>query len=197
MKSFWNERYDQKAYIYGKAPNAFFASQLVKLPKGRILLPAEGEGRNAVFAAIKGWEVHAFDYSDAAKSKAMELAKTYDVHIDYDVMEVSDFQPDKQVDVMALIFAHFAGEERVQLFKKLQDAIIPGGYLIMEVFSKNQLGRTSGGPQDAELLYSKAEIQALFPQLDFQILEETKTTLDEGMYHQGEAAVIRVLAQRK
>ena len=66
----------------------------------------------------------------------------------------------------------------------------------MEVFSKNQLGRESGGPKDLDLLYSKDEIKSLFPSLDFVILEETKTMLDEGSFHQGEAAVIRAVAQK-
>lgn len=45
---------------YGTEPNAFFKAQLDQLTPGRLLLPAEGEGRNAVYAAKKGWEVAAF-----------------------------------------------------------------------------------------------------------------------------------------
>lgn len=197
MKQFWNERYGQKMYSYGKAPNAFFSQKLMHLPKGKILLPAEGEGRNAVYAAIKGWKVKAFDYSEEGQRKALELAKSYDVSIDYTLMEAADFQTSEQFDVIALIFAHFAGEERKQLFEKLEQSLAPEGYLIMEVFSKNQIGRDSGGPKDPELLYSKGEIQSLFSELDFLILEETRIELDEGIFHQGDAAVIRVLAQKK
>jgi 2-polyprenyl-3-methyl-5-hydroxy-6-metoxy-1,4-benzoquinol methylase len=197
MKNFWNERYGQKMYSYGKAPNAFFAQKLMHLPKGKILFPAEGEGRNAVYAAIKGWNVKAFDYSEEGRKKALELAKSYDVSIDYDLIDASDFQVTEQYDVIALIFAHFAGEERKQLFLKLEQSLAPEGYLIMEVFSKSQIGRESGGPKDPEFLYSKAEIQSLLPDLDFLILEETRIELDEGIYHQGDAAVIRVLAQKK
>jgi 2-polyprenyl-3-methyl-5-hydroxy-6-metoxy-1,4-benzoquinol methylase len=197
MKNFWNERYGQKMYSYGKAPNAFFAQKLMHLPKGKILLPAEGEGRNAVYAAIKGWKVKAFDYSEEGRKKALELAKSYDVSIDYELIDASDFQVTDQYDVVALIYAHFAGEEREQLFLKLEQSLAPEGYLIMEVFSKSQIGRESGGPKDPELLYSKAEIQSLLPDLDFLILEETRIELDEGIFHQGDAAVIRVLAQKK
>ncbi len=196
MKDFWNERYGQMLYHYGKAPNVFFAHQLEKLPKGKILLPAEGEGRNAVFAAIKGWKVSAFDFSEEGHNKALKLAEEYEVEIDYQLIEASKFEPNTSYDVVALIFAHFAGEERSVLFKNLEKALAPGGYLIMEVFSKNQLGRTSGGPKDIDLLYSKEEIKELFPSLDFIILEETKAELDEGDHHQGEAAVIRVVAQK-
>lgn len=197
MKNFWNERYGQKMYSYGKAPNAFFAQKLMNLPKGKILFPAEGEGRNAVYAAIKGWKVKAFDYSEEGRKKALELAHSYDVSIDYDLTDASDFQVTEQYDVIALIFAHFAGEERRQLFLKLEQSLAPEGYLIMEVFSKSQIGRESGGPKDPELLYSKGEIHSLLPDLDFLILEETRIELDEGIYHQGDAAVIRVLAQKK
>ena len=197
MKEFWNERYGQKMYVYGKAPNVFFANQINLLPKGKLLLPAEGEGRNAVYAALKGWKVSAFDYSEAGKEKALELASSYEVSIDYQLQNADDFQVGDGFDAIALVFAHFSGVERTHLFKKLEDSLVPGGHLIMEVFSKNQMGRESGGPQNLELLYSKDEIKALFPNLDFQILEETRTVLDEGAHHQGDAAVIRVFAEKK
>ncbi len=41
---------------------------------GQILLPAEGEGRNAVYAAKRGLSVYAFDISSNAKKKALENA---------------------------------------------------------------------------------------------------------------------------
>ena len=72
---FWNERYAQKEFVYGTQPNTFFKEQLDKLDTGNILLPAEGEGRNAVFAASQGWDVLAFDISESGKKKAIQLAK--------------------------------------------------------------------------------------------------------------------------
>jgi cyclopropane fatty-acyl-phospholipid synthase-like methyltransferase len=197
MKEFWNERYSKSLYHYGKAPNAFFASYLTRLPKGDLLLPAEGEGRNAVYAAYKGWKVTAFDFSEEGRKKALALAQSYDVEIDYQLMHASDFKAAKTYDAIALIFAHFAGEERKQLFANLEKSLAPGGHLIMEVFSKNQIGKESGGPKDLELLYSRAEIMSLFPNLNFSILEETKVDLDEGYSHQGEAVVIRGFAEKE
>ena len=73
MKKFWNERYADSQYAYGTEPNAFFKSQIDQRPAGRILLPAEGEGRNAVYAATLGWDVYAFDFSTKAKEKALLL----------------------------------------------------------------------------------------------------------------------------
>lgn len=193
MKNFWDERFEQPMYVYGKAPNDFFAQRLNQLTKGRILLPAEGEGRNAVYAAIKGWGVTAFDYSEEGRKKALALANAYDVEIDYQLVKASDFSSDTKFDAVAMIFAHFSGQERIDLCRELENSISKGGHLIMEVFSKSQLGRASGGPKNLDLLYSKEEVKSLFTNIDFLILEETKVMLNEGSHHQGEAAVIRAV----
>jgi hypothetical protein len=62
MKEMWNKRYAAKEFAYGTKPNAFFKMSLEKYhSKGSLLLGAEGEGRNAVYAATKGLAVFAFD----------------------------------------------------------------------------------------------------------------------------------------
>jgi hypothetical protein len=65
MSNTWNERYSKTEYVYGEIPNVFFAAQLGTLQPGNIILPCEGEGRNAVYAASQGWNVEAFDSSEA------------------------------------------------------------------------------------------------------------------------------------
>lgn len=54
MKEFWNDRYGQLEFAYGIEPNVFFKQELDELKEGTILLPAEGEGRNAISTAKKG-----------------------------------------------------------------------------------------------------------------------------------------------
>lgn len=83
MKEFWDERYAVDEYVYGKEANLFLQSKLVGIEPGKALFPAEGEGRNAVFAATLGWDVTAFDISSSAKIKADKLAEEKDVSIDY------------------------------------------------------------------------------------------------------------------
>jgi len=69
---FWNERYIAEEYVYGKEPNFFFfrnfINQKLQTP-GKLLLPAEGEGRNAIFAAGHGYQVTAFDFSPDGKKR--------------------------------------------------------------------------------------------------------------------------------
>jgi len=83
MTDFWNERFGAEEYAYGTAPNQYYKEQLDKLLPGKILFPAEGEGRNAVFAAKLGWQVTAFDPSIEGKRKAEKLATENSVSIDY------------------------------------------------------------------------------------------------------------------
>ncbi len=82
---FWNSRYSATGYTYGTEPNRFYAEQLETIRPGKILFPAEGEGRNAVYAAEKGFEVVAFDGSNEARKKALQLASERNVTIDYHV----------------------------------------------------------------------------------------------------------------
>ena len=56
MKEFWDTRYAEIDFAYGKTPNTFFKDSIDKLTPGKLLLPADGEGRNAVYAATKGWD---------------------------------------------------------------------------------------------------------------------------------------------
>lgn len=198
MKAFWEERFAQPSYIYGKEPNKFFAVSLAELSPGRILLPGEGEGRNAVFAARKGWEVHAFDYSEEAKKKAQALAEETGVEIAYDISSYEDYKLTRDdFDVVGLFYSHAQPEVRKQLHRKAYEGLRTGGVIIAEYFAKEQLGRSSGGPKKAEMLLSAEELQADFKALEIVYLEEIHAVLSEGTYHQGLASIIRLIARKK
>jgi SAM-dependent methyltransferase len=200
MKEFWNERYGQEAYAYGTEPNAFFKSQLDQLSPGRLLLPAEGEGRNAVYAAKKGFKVSAYDWSEAACAKATKLAEQHQVKIDYQIcsLEHLAFAPE-QFDALAMIYVHFAQTIRSQNLTRLLSLLKPGGSFIFEAFSDNHLDYQErnpaiGGPKDPQVLYS---LEGLLSELNGHQLiysSQEETTLSEGTYHQGLAEVVRIHA---
>lgn len=195
MKSFWNERYQQEIYSYGIHPNAFLASQLNETSEtGYILLPCEGEGRNAVFAAKKGWKVDAFDYSESGFNKAQKLAKEYGVSIHYSVCDALeyDYGVDKY-DVIAFIYAHFDESARIYVHRKAVEALKKGGKIILEAFQPEQLNNNSGGPKDLRLLYTKEQLKEDFHSLNILQCEYTTINLDEGPYHQGKAEVVRLI----
>lgn len=92
MKEFWDSRYANEEYAYGIRPNKFLKQELLKLKPKSILFPAEGEGRNAVFAAKNGWKVKAFDFSVSAQEKALKLANQQNTTIDYETVGFDDFK---------------------------------------------------------------------------------------------------------
>ena len=194
MNDFWNERYATKEYAYGIEPNQFYKEQLEKLNSGKILFPAEGEGRNAVYAAKKGWDVFAFDPSVEGKRKAEKLVSENGVNIDYQIAgyENVHFKP-HFFDCIVLIFAHMHPLKRTEVHQKLTFYLKPGGILILEGFSKNQISYNSGGPRDVNMLFSKEELQSDFGLYSKLTIAETDIILDEGPFHQGKASVIRVL----
>lgn len=203
MKEFWNARYSEKEFAYGKEPNVFFKEQLNRISPGKLLLPAEGEGRNAVYAAKNGWQVTAFDSSEAGKEKAVQLAAEYGVDINYIVQgfDSIDF-PFEYFDAIALIYAHFPKEFRREWHQKVQRWLKPGGTLILEAFSKdhlkfNSVNEKAGGPKDIELLFSTSLLGEDFGEIAPELLEEVEVELQEGNYHVGKSSVVRMVGQKK
>jgi len=195
--SFWNERYSQKDFVYGESSNIFFAETLEKLKPGKIILPCDGEGRNAVHAAREGWEVKAFDLSDAGKLKADHLELKYGVEIDFQIMDaLLASYPENSVDVVALIYTHLPPMVRVRLHQNIIKWLKPGGKVILETFCPEQLKNNSGGPKDINMLYTKELLTEDFKKLSIESLDYEKIELNEGKFHEGPADVIRMIATK-
>lgn len=196
-KQFWDDRYSSGNYIYGTQPNNFFRDKIDELEPGWLLLPAEGEGRNAIYAVRKGWKVDAFDISEKGRKKAMELAKSNHVSINYYLSNFEDFNiATEHYDAIALIYSHLHKSKRREIHRKFVAGLKPGGHLILEAFSKEQLGNGSGGPQDLEMLYDLDELLEDFDELQIEHADATEVELKEGMHHEGTANVIRILAMK-
>jgi SAM-dependent methyltransferase len=198
MKEMWEDRYSGETYAYGTEPNTFFRKVLDTMKPGRLLLPADGEGRNGVYAATAGWDVLCVDFSQNARRKAVELANQRKVHIHYNISDIVSYDyPHERFDCIALVYVHLPSEKRTQLHLQLVWALKPGGTIIIESFSKNQLRYASGGPRDEGLLYSAEDLKNDFSGLDIVSLSEEDIILNEGPFHQGKASVVRMIAHKK
>jgi cyclopropane fatty-acyl-phospholipid synthase-like methyltransferase len=202
MQDFWNNRYNQKDYAYGKQANQFFTKQIQNLQPGKALFPAEGEGRNAVYAAQLGWKVDAFDISIEGKNKAENLAKERKVSINYTVGDLENLHfKTNQFDLIVLIFAHFETSKISLYHNILASYLRKDGLLILEGFSKNHLNYNSknpnvGGPKDIDMLFSVDEIQNDFKDLHCLTCSENEIELNEGIYHVGKGSVIRYIGKK-
>lgn len=201
--SFWNARYIQPEYAYGELPNNYLKEKLEKTLGKKILFAAEGEGRNAVYAAKQGWDVSAYDLSVEGKNKAEKLAKKNAVHIDYRIGELEKLNFTKhEFDVIVLIYAHFPAAIKSQQHQLLDTYLKKGGTIIFEGFSKNNLkyrleNEQIGGPKDIASLFSIEEIQADFKDYEIIELEEKVVELNEGACHNGTGSVIRFIGRKK
>lgn len=199
----WNDRYSTDEFAYGEQPNNYLKEQLMQLEPGTILFPAEGEGRNAVFAAKLGWKVSAFDISVEGKNKALQFAENNNVSIDYQVGELQELDyKAEQFDAIALIYAHFPSAIKSTYHKTLSNYLRKGGLLIFEAFSKKHLDYLAknekvGGPKEIDMLFSIEEIRADFENYEILVLEEKEIELNEGLFHNGQGSVIRFVGRRK
>lgn len=199
-RTFWDNRYTEATYTYGTLPNQFFKQQLDLIPTpGRLLLLAEGEGRNAVYAAQKGWQVTAVDFSEKGRAKALALAADNGVHIDYQLANVQSYeiQQNGPWDAIGLIFAHFHSDIRSTIHKKCAKALRPGGRVILEAFNRKQIGRLSGGPKDMDMLYAKILLEDDFTDLEPLMAFELTMYLNEGNGHVGLAELVRYVAEKR
>ena len=193
---FWDNRYSAEEYVFGKEPNDFFKNKIDTLEPGKILVLAAGEGRDAVYAAKKGWEVLALDQSEKGKEKALKLSKEQNVTIEFqvcDILEIENFS----YDVIALIFFHLPSETRKRLYQKIVNGMRKGGMIILESFNPEQLNNNSGGPKDIDMLLTKEIIEKEFYGLSVIENNEEEIILNEGKGHVGKANVVRFVAVKE
>lgn len=196
QQEFWNSKFSRDGYLYGLKPNSFIASK-VKLFKraGKILCLGEGEGRNAIFLAKRGFEVTAIDASDIGLSKLEQRAKEEGLNIKTICLDLNDWEAEEKYDAIVASYLHMYEEDRAKLFENIDESLASEGVFVGEFFSVNQLNFSSGGPKDEKLLYKVEDFKNHYAFSDADIKEQI-TILDEGKGHQGEASVIRVFLQQ-
>lgn len=197
MKEKWNERYLQDDYIYGIQPNKFLEQELPSLKPGKILFPGDGEGRNSIYAAKLGWEVHAFDYSETGKQKAQKLAKQNHVNINYSISDVAEYKTHLKFDCIGIFYLHLSAEIRKKFHNQIPDLLNQNGKIIMEVFDISNQKYNIMGPRLPELLYSIEMLKNDFQYLKIEQIKQQNTILSEGSYHKGKAEIIRLIASKK
>lgn len=195
----WDQRYADDHYHYGTAPNAWLISQAWRLPRpGMALALADGEGRNGVWLAQQGLDTTSLDQSAAGLAKAQRLAQQRDVALRTVQADLADWVwPESAYAVIASIYVHLPDALRRRTHAGIARALQPGGWLVLEAFTPEQLACSSGGPRDLALLYTEPMLRADFAGLEVLELLSGEVLLDEGTGHRGPGRVLRVLARRK
>lgn len=197
----WDERYSETGFAYGTEPNDFLKDEYKRIPKGgHVLCLAEGEGRNAVFLARRGYQVTAVDQSRVGLEKAKSLAKEHGVEIDTVVADLAEYDLGiERWDGVVSIFAHVPPDLRAALHPRIAASLKRGGVLILEAYIERHLQKSGiGGPPPGQeaLFGSLDELNGDFADLDIQLARETDRHISEGKYHQGESAVVQFIARK-
>jgi Methyltransferase domain len=192
----WDDRYSDDEYIYGTEPNAFLVEHSSKLISP-VLSLAEGEGRNAVYLASLGLQVHCVDGSALGLAKARRLAASKGVDLSTEVVDLAVYQPAaNHYRSVISISAHLPSEIRCQLYPLVERCLLPDGILLLEAYAENQLSRDTGGPKDLDLLMSVSKIEREFANLEPIVLHEIERDVCEGKHHTGWASVVQFVARK-
>lgn len=199
MKDLWNERFGGAEYFYGTKPNAFLASQRHLLQAGQFVLSvADGEGRNGVWLAEQGLDVLAIDFSEKALQKSRKLAESRGVSLQTELVDVHTWAwGENRFDVIVAIFIQFASSaERPALHHAIQQALKPGGLLLLQGYTPKQLEYRTGGPSNIDNLYTAEDLRRDFGAMEILQLHEHDMEIHEGPGHSGMSALVDLVARK-
>ncbi|MDW8436600.1 MAG: class I SAM-dependent methyltransferase [Chloroherpetonaceae bacterium] len=193
----WNARYSESGFAYGTEPNDFLKSAFRNLPKGDVLMLADGEGRNGVFLATQGYRVTSVDWSSVGLEKAQALARERGVQITTKLCDLAEFRIEPcRWDGIVSIFCHLPKPARQRLHWACVQGLKQDGTFLLEAYSRKQLRFGTGGPKREELLMSLDETTEELRGLTIELAQEIERDVFEGKYHAGRSAVIQIIARK-
>jgi SAM-dependent methyltransferase len=193
----WDERYSQAGFVYGTEPNEFLAAAAGHIPAGPVLSLGEGEGRNAAYLAGLGHRVVAVDQSEVGLAKARRLAADRGLTVETVCADLDGYpiEPGAWAGIVS-IFCHLPRRVRVPLHAAAVRGLRPGGVLVLEAYTPNQIARRTGGPKDPDMLPTLAGLTEELAGLEFVHARELDREVREGAYHTGVASVVQVIGRR-
>jgi len=194
----WDERFSQEAPVYGEEPNHFLREQAFRLrPAMKVLVPADGYGRNGIWLARQGLRVHTVDLSLVGVERASKWAASSGLQMTIEQADLTKWSwPVNAYDAVASLYLHLPPDVRPQVHANILRATKPGGLVLLEAFAPAQLQHSSGGPKQVELLYTAAMLREDFSAAEPLLLLEQEVVLNEGHMHSGPAAVVRAVFRK-
>ena len=198
-QAMWDERFSQEQPAYGEAPNSFLQAQASRLKPGmKVFVPGDGYGRNGIWLAKQGLQVHSVDLSPVGVERARKAAQAAGVQMTIDIGDLSTWSwAAGKFDAVVSIFLHLPPGVRAKIHGSMLHALKPGGIVILEAFTPAQLQHSSGGPKQVDLLYTAELLRQDFADAEAVLLEEKEIQLDEGHMHRGPASVVHGIFRKK
>jgi len=135
----YEEEYKTQDYYWGTEPNDACYQVLQLMPPTKRLKLLDigcGEGKDAVFFARNGYEVSAFDVSDAGIEKTRSLAEKTGVHVHVFKADILDFRLDTHYDIIfsSGVLHYIKPEYRKEIFDNYKQFTNENGIHVFNVF---------------------------------------------------------------
>jgi SAM-dependent methyltransferase len=198
--SFWDERYVENDALFGTRPSAFVVQEADRIPEGGAALElGAGEGRTLLWLAReRGCTCTAVDFAETALDTAHRRAREEGLSLDTVTADVRRWTPDRQWDGVIVTFLQLLPEERRSLYHTIRSAVRNGGIVLGEWFRPAHLEGDYDrlGPSSPDRMVSPTELRDAFAADEIHACRAEDVTLAEGPILRGNAAVVRLVAQR-
>ena len=182
----WNRRYAAGAYAERTEASVLLQAWIGKIQTGRALDVACGAGRNALYLAEHGFEVHGVDISAEALSRARASARQRRVRL-----ELIEHDLDRPLTLSAvyqlILVIRYVN---LPLMIQLTNFLAPGGFLICEQHLVSEADVI--GPENPAYRVAPGQLAAAVPELDMLYLNEALVTEPDGRL----AALAQLVARR-
>ncbi|RKJ16666.1 class I SAM-dependent methyltransferase, partial [Butyricicoccus sp. 1XD8-22] len=126
-----------------------------------------------------------------------QLAEKNQVKVETQRANLLEYEPEaSQFDAAVMVFGHFYRRDQKNVFEKLLTVVKPGGIIMLEVYSKEQIEYETGGPRDVEMLYDPQDMLEWYRGhriIHFFYGEQIR---EEGILHTGKAHVIQLVLKK-
>jgi SAM-dependent methyltransferase len=139
------------------------------------------------------------DISPVALAKARALAGERSVTLKLEEANLATWNwPVAAFDAVVAVFIQFAGPKlRGEIFRHIEASLKPGGLLLLEGYRPEQLAYGTGGPPDADNMYTEALLREAFAEMEILSLRAYDAAIEEGTGHKGMSALIDMVARRR
>jgi SAM-dependent methyltransferase len=130
----YDELYRSAPALWSGRPNRQLVVEASELPPGRALDAGSGEGGDALWLAERGWRVTAVDFSTVAleRAAAQAASRGVDDRVEWVHADLGEWTPpEESFDLVAAHYLHASWTDRPAMFRRLAEAVAPGGTLLV------------------------------------------------------------------
>lgn len=196
----YQKEYQAEGYYWGTVPNSVCYQVLQLMPPTKPLKMLDigcGEGKDAVFFARNGYQVTAFDISEAGIEKTKRLAEQSGVYIDVFKADILDYRLDDDYDIIfsSGVLHYLKPDYRIEILDNYKRFTNPNGLHVFNVFVDKPF--IAPPPEKEPLAFKWYSGELLSHYRDWFIKDSSEVVFDcnsSGIPHQH--AMSNIIAQK-